>query len=181
MHEPVEINPMSNQWLLDHSREVGERPVLLVQGHPATGFAVASEGKIDFRLEPDVHEAVSDLPWRHYFDVRMFGSHGEWHCWRIHEERWRGRLATRADDEWQETGKAFSREYALWGTKFDAHGNWIRCSEKRGAIVWVPAEYCQAKHDPFRLQVCQRVEFDPETGIAGVADAMILGFVGGSQ
>lgn len=182
MREPVEINPMTNQWLLDHAHEAGDEPVLLVQGHPATGFARMAGGKLDFHLEPDVHEVGIELPWRLYFDVRIFGERGEWHCWRVQGAHWRGRFAGRDENEWQvKPGKAFSRSYALWGEQFKREGDWVRWSEKRGAVVWTPARYDKDDQQPFRLEVRQRVEFDQETGIAGVVDAMILGFAGGSK
>ncbi|HET6842929.1 MAG TPA: CRISPR-associated protein Csx19 [Candidatus Angelobacter sp.] len=183
MHELVQINPMSSEWLLQHAGDAGGTAVLLIQGHPATGFGRVSGGKIDLRLEPGLQQTAEDLPWSLCFDIRMFGDRGEWHCWRIEGSIWRGRFAGRDREEWQEKdGKAFARHYVLWGTKFTREGDWVRCSESRGSVVWVPAEsYGEKEGEPAHLAVRERVEFDAETGIASVADAMILGFVGGSR
>lgn len=73
------------------------------------------------------------------------------------------------------------REDALWGNRVETREaggrTWSRLWEERGASVWVPFEVKQADL-PIRLKIRRRVDYQPDTGLAGYTDAMILGFVG---
>ena len=169
----VELKPTGTDWLVQRRADVNDQDAcLLVQGYPATGFWVISEKGVF--TPPD--ESPS-LNWDLYWDLRLFGDRGEWHLWRTGAGAWAGRLC--ASGEWSEY---LDRNDALWGTrseKREVDGRfWTRLWEERGATVWVPGE---ATELPVRLKVRRHIGYQPETGLAGFVDAMILGFRGVKQ
>jgi CRISPR-associated protein (TIGR03984 family) len=175
MTETIGIN---RQWLRKKAGDVAGSGTayLLIQGYPATGFGKINDGKIDLRLEPDVHGDV-ELEWDYYFDVRMFGELGEWHCWHTLRGDWNARFAN--ETEWKDSDneKYFERNYVLWGTQFIGRGDWCECLEKgRGARIWIPIFVPVGKGKPASLRIRHRVEFDKNTGLAGITDAMIVRF-----
>lgn len=161
------------QWLIGLLTDVSDGDAwLLVQGYPATGFWVATGEQILF--PPD--GSSPSLDWNLYWDVRLFGNKGEWHLWRTGQGKWRGRFCTAS--EWEDF---LDREDALWGTQVEtktADGRkWTKLWEERGAAVWVPFEVRKEKL-PVRLKIRRKVDYQPDTGLAGFTDAMILGFAG---
>lgn len=168
-----DFSPRGAEWLVDLRSDVSDGDAwLLVQGYPATGFLVVTqEGLL---TPPD--GLAPPLDWNLYWDLRLFGSKGEWHCWRTAPNVWRGRFC--AANEWKDF---MDREDALWGTQVETQGKdgrlWSRLWEQRGASVWVPFEVKEAQL-PVRLKIRRRVDYQPSTGLAGFTDAMILGFAG---
>jgi CRISPR-associated protein (TIGR03984 family) len=164
-----EIKGFNSAWLAAHAAETAGdgSAYLLIQGYPSTGFSRIQNRALEFRLYPAV-DSIEDSDWDYYFDVRMFGELGEWHCWRAPSLGWRGRLAKTS--EWQ---NSFDRSHVLWGTRFEKQDSWWQCAEGRGAQIWVPALLNVSAQRPGALRVRQKVEFDQD-GLAGVTDAMVL-------
>ena len=175
MPQAEPIPKMDTDWLKAHAGDVSsQEAVVLLQGYPATGFGRVSKDTLELRLTPEV--PVFDATY--YWDVRLFGETGEWHCWRLPGGEWRGRLAK--PDEWRDTRK---KQLVLWGPqqgRGTPEAGWICCEEPaRGAKVWAPS--AAPLPFPVLLQVLERVEVEKDTGLSGVTDAMLRGFEGGKR
>ncbi len=168
----VEEIAMSEQWLRDHASGVSKSEAwILFQGAPASGFGRVKSGVLELKLTP---EGVKQFVPERYWDVRMFGELGEYHCWKGSDQKWRMRFASRCDPDWTFTT---TRNYALWGTENLPKGEWFRRSEDRGATVWIPAAALPGvgEKDDVSLNAKLRIEQD-DAGIAGIVDAMLCGF-----
>jgi CRISPR-associated protein (TIGR03984 family) len=168
-----DLKPEGTEWLAVSRPDVSDRhAVALVQGYPATGFWVlAADGRL---LTPPAQEM--SLDWNLYWDLRLFGAHGEWHFWREDSGNWAGRFCSR--DEWSDY---IDRQDALWGTRVETKEKdgwqWSRVWEERGVSVWVPFPVT-AQSLPIRLTIRRRVDYQRHTALAGFVDAMLLGFSG---
>jgi CRISPR-associated protein (TIGR03984 family) len=173
MGKPQEVE-VSAEWLVTKAKEVSDDgPAYgLLQGYPATGFCSVENGGLLLGVSPS---EVTEFDPEYYWDVRLFGNLGEWHCWRT-PKGWFGRLATKSCEEWNDPVK---RWMALWGSRVVSDSDWHLLSENRGARVRVPQSWRRALEDkdlPILLEIWERVEPESETGIAGVVDAMVRGF-----
>ncbi len=163
----TKVSVIDDKWLMSKVSDVSSSSVAiaLVQGYPATGFARVTPTRVDWRLSPD--DGVFDS--RYSSDVRLFGDLGEWHCWSVRSDQWRGRLAREADEGWVDS--ALARDYVLWGTRVDERmDGWTCVSEARGVRLWIPLE---ANDLPVFLPVKERVDREEDTGIAYIRDAML--------
>lgn len=169
---PVEQIEMSSAWLIGRAKDVcTAEATILFQGAEASGFGRVQAGRLELRLTPDVK---TFQPGR-YWDIRMFGDQGEYHCWKIGKQ-WRARLAKPGDPEW---GGAVTRKYALWGTDSRESGDWFELWETRGARVHLPKTQLpglREKRLPVRLTTLLRIEADETSGVVGVVDAMLRFF-----
>jgi CRISPR-associated protein (TIGR03984 family) len=155
--------PISQEWL---SRHAYNGAAALLEGYPASGFGFVDETLVTWKLAPT--DTVVD--WTRFAELRLFGRKGEWHCWN-EGGHWRGRFASHWPNK-------IPRGYILWGNP-ESEGDWWRCSEMRGATVWVPA--CLVPGNPggnsiLALDAVLRVEREPGTGLAGVTDFRLCGF-----
>lgn len=155
-------------WLGARAADTGPSAYLLLQGYPYTGFALFENGELRI---PAVPGTVTGTEWNLYSDVRLFDGEQEWHCWRA-GGRWRFRHARKTD--W--TG--IERVYVLWGNDKGSEqtGLFRLDSEDRGAKVYLPASAVANISAPAGLRMLLRVEYEENTGIAGITDAMIVGF-----
>ena len=130
----IERVEMCEKWLKDHAYKVSEDEAwMVIQGAPGTGVARVKAGVLELKLVPEVREFVPER----YWDIRMFGEKGEYHCWMTSDRTWRARFAKQHDDpDWTITT---IRSYPLWGTQNKREGEWFRRSEERGTTVRNPA------------------------------------------
>jgi len=166
------IDKLDSQWLMDERSNVSTAgPAwLLLSGYQASGFGLVTEDRVILGLTPNVPEFAPE----HLWDVRLFGDKGEWHCWRV-GSKWKGRLALA--EAWEQPRE---RKFALWGTDVRDDGDWWSVFEKRGAAVKVPKRLwpeLNTRHLPLLLCVWERVDQEPDTGLAGVGDAMLRGLL----
>jgi CRISPR-associated protein (TIGR03984 family) len=154
------------EWLSGFlEKQAMKQATVLFQGYPYTGFARLAGGQLS--LPNGAGDVLFDKDL--YWDIRMFGPEGEWHLWRKDAKGgWGDRF--RAANAWQ---GAIERDYVLWGKRDDAEEGWSCLSEARGATVWVPG----GAGDHLALRMKLEVEPDPETGMAGIVDAMICEIV----
>ena len=166
--DPVTVS-VTDDWLVDHATETGDFPVyLLLQGYPTTCFASIEEGT-GITLPPK--SPVSSVDWDYFWDVRMFGSQGEWHAWRHEPGRWQARALLTAD-----LSDPVPRDQVLWGARVEVHvDGWTCCSEANGVRLWLP--FHVEKHQlPVLLRTYHVVGCEEDTGVAGFVDAMLTGF-----
>ena len=160
---------MAGEWLRQAAKAVGEgRASLLLQGYPYTCFArIIESGSLE--LPPPFRECPPN--WDLFWDVRVFGPKGEWHAWRDGAGRWWDRRY-----EAKESENEIHRRYVLWGTAVEVTSDvWSCCYEERGAEVWVPFE-ATGHRLPLRLKLKLLIDYEPETGMAGVVDAVMCDF-----
>jgi hypothetical protein len=159
-------------WLAGVARQARSCALLLLQGYPYTGFAAFDEtGKVTLPAEfpqPDEDK------WKLYWDIRIFDRETEWHAWRAGSGVWFFRAANWR--HWPSHDEAaYQRDYAIWGTQRRVTDGWRCFSEDRGAAVWIPGSAGDFQEFP-RLRVRLRPDYEDDTGIAGIVDAMIVGF-----
>jgi len=153
---------ISEEWLVSKAAAIGNDAVVLLQGYEWTGLGYLNgEQRLDFGRP-------LDWRWPEYWDVRIFGEVGEWHCWRVDERKWSGRYVTA--QEWEEKE---DREYVLRGRELE--GNWVR--ESGGAKFYYPKALVSndLKEHPLRLSAWLEVGEDVKTGQAFFRDAMLRG------
>ena len=163
----IELN---KKWVCDHLSDVTkkERAWVLLQEPGFIGFGVVMENNIYF--PPDV-----EPDWTLTSDLRLFGEKGEWHIWRDWDAKHYARLL-----ELEKIDDALTEYHFLWGTKVakkeDTHP-WIKVVEDRGAEIWLPLgkEGLEDSDLPLRLELKQIVDYDPQSHLAGVTDAMLVG------
>lgn len=173
---------LSTEWLVEHAADVagaGAGACALIQGYPGSGFAEVCGGELLLGLSP----RVDGFDPTYYWDVRLFGEKGEWHCW-SDGGRWRGRLAKVVQDHFT-CDRIRERSFALWGSRVAQDDGWQVCEETgRGVQVRVPRSWraeLSEKDLPVLLRIWERVEPEPGTGLAGVVDALIRGFLHKSE
>ena len=162
--EEDEKRKFSTEWLEAEAKKLGDRVFLLLQGYPMTGFARMAAGKLEFPA------GFKNPDWNLFWDIRMFGSGGEWRLWRA--GKWQGLF--RGAEEWPKA-RIIDRDYVLWGNDKPkpADSSWFRYSEANGVQLWSPIE--KPKGHVLRLKVRELIGFEQErTGLAGIVDAMIL-------
>jgi len=158
---------MTDEMLIDMARRVSgdlSRACTLLQGYHVTSFAGFSEAGLDL---PPQH---TNPGWDLFRDIRVFGPQGEGHFVRTGPNQWISRFL-RADG----TEPYVDRSFRIWGTGDPQRiDGWARYSEANGAVVWLPERF--AVGAPLFLNVREIFGYEPNRGIAGVVDAMILGF-----
>ena len=148
---------MSLDWIVAKAADLGREPMVLVQGYEWTGLGYYRNGEIDFGRK---------LPflWTEYWDVRVFGEKGEWHCWRSGDV-WRARYA--AVEDWKDHEV---RDYVLKGREIQ--GKWVQ--ESGGARYYYPMPLADdLKNRPLRLCAWLEVAEDSDTGLRYFRDAML--------
>ena len=142
---------------------------ILLQEPGFIGFGVVQPDKICW--PPDVQP-----DWARVSDLRLFGEAGEWHVWSHWDGTWQSRLL-------QSNGLngALTECHTLWGTEAEDLGPspWIKLTEARGAEIRLPlAELKLTEEDlPLRLKIKQVVNYDDNSGLAGIVDAALVALV----
>jgi CRISPR-associated protein (TIGR03984 family) len=139
---------------------------LLVSGHQSSGFGWVTAEKVELGVTP----AMTAFSAEHLWDIRLFDDLGEWHCWKA-GGKWTAKL--RLAQDWTARRE---RQFALWGTGVTEEGEWWRISEQRGTTLRVPKAalaHLDASNLPLQLEAWERVGCEPETGLAGIEDAML--------
>lgn len=153
-------------WLVAKRSDVtGEKAAwVYVQGPDFVGFGVATDQGLQW---PE----GSSLAGERIEEIRLFGERGEWRIWKRWDAvSWEGRRRLAEEDEKEES---FSLDYLLWGrgVKKGAH---VALSEERGATILFPKrpslDALRESDLPLRVVVKQFVDFQRDTGLAGVVD-----------
>ena len=145
---------------------------VLLQEPGFIGFGVVQKNKICW--PPNVQ-----LDWARVSDLRLFGEEGEWHVWPHWDGGWNSRLLKS-----EEMTDALTEYHALWGNDVESDTPpWIKLVEDRGVEIWLPlAEFnLKEAHLPLRLKLKQIVDHDPESHLAGITDAALVGLVRSSD
>ena len=163
--ETLTLDTLDRAWLEGKAAALAGEPLLLLQGYEWIGFARWRDRTFEF--PPGVA-----FSWRfsEMWDLRLFSETGEWHCWKTGDGIWCARFANAGD--WRDFEL---RDYVLWGRQ--AHrpnGSWTNIFEANGASIQVPfAVHDDLKDSPVRLSAWLAVDYDPATGQAHIADAML--------
>ena len=191
---------LSEKLVREHLCYVTENKTawVLVQEPGFIGFGVVRQDKIFW--PPYIQPPIDPIDWGRVSDLRLFGEKGEWHVWLDWERKHRCRLLDfDGKGEWRiwlgwdgksqdcplKSGKqsdTLPPEYhALWGTDVKPCSlPWIKLVEERGAEIWLPLEKEELKDTddlPLRLKLKQVVDYDPESHLAGIVDAALVGLV----
>ena len=137
---------------------------ILLQEPGFIGFGVVQASEICW--PPDV-----EPDWEHVSDLRLFGEIGEWHVWRHWDGNWQSRLL-----ELKNIKGALTEYHALWGNDVKSDTPpWVKLVEERGTEIWLPLAELTEKDLPLRLKLKQSVDYDPESHLAGITDAALVG------
>lgn len=139
---------------------------ILLQEPGFIGFGVVQGNKICW--PPDV-----EPDWEHVSDLRLFGEKGEWHVWRHWNGDWKSRLRGS-----QNIKNALTEYHALWGNDVESDTRpWVKLVEERGIEIWLPLAELTKEDLPLRLKLKQIVDYDPESYLAGITDAVLVSLV----
>ena len=147
---------------------------ILLQEPGFIGFGVVQSDKICWPpcIQPD---------WTQVRDLRLFGEKAELHIWHRWDRNWQSRLLALKN-----INEALTEYHTLWGTDVQVVSDtqpWIKLAEDRGTEIWLPLagsniEKCDL---PLRLKLKQVIDYDPETQLAGIADAVLVGLTRKSE
>lgn len=168
--QALDFNP-GDQTLLALKRDVassGREAWLFWQDPTFIGFAKVLDDRVD--IQP---EGPAGLEFALLRDFRLFGDAGEWHVWRTGQGRYAGRLRPAAPSP---DFPCFDESHYLWGTavcsETETVSGWTCVTEDRGMRIWLP--WSPAGNVPPALKVRQFIDRDPDTGLAGIVDAMLM-------
>lgn len=169
----IEINEM---LICNHLCDVTDKDTawVLLQEPGFIGFGVVQADKICWppHIQPD---------WACVSDLRLFGEKGEWHVWQHSTGNWQSRLLAVKN-----INEALTEYHALWGTDVQVVSDmepWIRLKEDRGTEIWLPLAGSNIKECdlPLRLKLKQVIDYQSETQLAGIADAVLVGLTRKSE
>jgi CRISPR-associated protein (TIGR03984 family) len=176
---PNEMHETLDECLISqHLGDVTEKKSawILLQEPGFIGFGVVQQNKIWW--PPNMPQSSPD--WTRIGDLRLFGEKGEWHVWPHWDGTWQSRLLKS-----EEMTDTLTEYHALWGNDVESDTPpWIRLVEERGVEIWLPlAEFnLKSKSDlPLRLKLKQIVDYDPDSHLAGIIDAALIGLVRSSD
>ena len=167
---PIELN---KSWVCEHLCDVTKEKMawVLLQEPGFIGFGVVQSKNIWW---PPYKQSGWEPDWGLASDLRLFGEKGEWHVWRDWDGKHYARLLEfhKLNDD-----NSLTEYHFLWGTKTVETDTplWIRLVEDRGAEIWLPLKDLQDDDLPLRLKLKQIVDYAPETHLAGITDAVIVG------
>jgi CRISPR-associated protein (TIGR03984 family) len=168
---------MTDDRLREAAKELddGSAWYVYLEGLPFTTFAVLH---VDTGLELPPSLRDQARPWHRFQEVRIFNEDSEWHAWSNGGNVWRARLARGSE---LDKDHRRERRFVLAGNKPEpARDGWCVSSEASGTEVWLPVRAAERGH-PLCLNIRERIDMDPVTGLAGVVDAMFRGFVALSE
>ncbi len=163
---------LKEDWLLEKAGELWSEGVgkenwawVFLQEPRLVAFGVVTPGRVEW-------PPGARVDWDRVFDLRLFNDQGEWHYWRAGTNGGKARLRLRkGGDDLLEEG------HFLWGTEVvPLAGRWLELRETRGAAIKLPlAGRVKGTVLPLRLSVCQMIDYDKDTGMAGIVDAFLVG------
>jgi CRISPR-associated protein (TIGR03984 family) len=115
--------------------------------------------------------------WERVEDLRLFGDLGELHIWQRWDGRWQGRLWEAPTGSKDVAAQGFEQRYVLWGNRFDDQKSSM--TEGRGASLSFPPQKLQQLNNdslPLKMEIWHCVDYDQETGLAGIVDSAWRGF-----
>lgn len=166
MIEPFSMNELAER-ISAAIPSIGQPALALVQGYPFTRLMDAAK-VIECVKPPNT--------WEDFFDLRLFGSAGEWHTWNLGEGMWGARLWKAKDH----SSDLLRREFPLWGHEIHKREDgWALLREANGAEVWVPESATAgfSTDETPTIAILEAVEivgYQECTGLAGIVDCALL-------
>lgn len=166
--KPDITEPIKDEWLVSHTADIFQKDCeipwawALVQEPAMVGFGI---------ITPRGSLWHGDVDWSRLIDLRIFSEAGEYHVWQKRPGVWGNRLR-KSTEEYNEI---ISEHHYIWGTQVKKEdGIWSFTYESRGFKVYIPASF-EDEDLPLYLAVNQVVDYHPQTHIAGIVDAFLIG------